>query len=157
MSESMYGYFFLVIGILAAALLILFGGITTKSEQGYYSLKEITESAMLDAFDKDSYENGLSIESASVDNNCIAGVPGKIRIVTERFVESFARRFAEAANINTKYKVKIYDIQECPAKVSIRVESKENYSWVKRLFRGQGSDEEFTITNDLSAILETKD
>lgn len=158
MSESMWGYLFLVIGILAAALLILFGNINTKNEQNYYSLKEVVQNAMLDSFDKEAYDKGLThsqvINSSTI--NCAEGIIGTIRINKDEFVENFARRYAQVANINTNYTIKIFDIQECPAKVSVSIESKENYSWVRKLFRGSG-DDEVVIVNDLSAILETKD
>lgn len=157
MSSSMWGYLFLILGIMAAALLLLFGNINTKNEETYYSLKEITQNAMLDSVDRDTHENGLSSTKEVKNSSCPYGKPGTVRIVTEAFVESFTRRYAEVASTNKKYKIEIFDIQECPPKVSLRVTTTENYSWVKRLFTGKSTgDEETVIVNELSAILEIK-
>ncbi len=161
MSESMWGYLFLLLGIFAAALLIFFGFVNTKSEQDYYLVKEVTQNAMLDSVDKIAYQKGLT--QAEVDNtsnhiDCVSGQPGTIRIITERFVENFARRYAEVAKPNQTYRIEFHEIQECPAKVSLKVISKENYSFLKRLFRDtSGGSEEKEIVTELSSILETKD
>ena len=160
MSEAMWGYLFLFLGIMAAALLIFFGFVNTKSEHDYYIVKEVTQNAMLDSVDKMAYQKGLT--QKEVDNietiDCVSGKPGTIRIITERFVENFARRYAEIAKTNTDYRIEFYEIQECPAKVSLRVISKENYSFLRRLFRGeQSGNEDKEIVTELSSILETKD
>ena len=139
MSTSTWGYLFLLLGIFAAALLLFFGNISSKNEQNYYLLKETTQNAMLDSVDKVAYQVGLTQEE--VDNiktiDCASGQPGTIRIITERFVESFARRFSESVANNKNYKIQFYEINECPAKVSVKVTSTESYSWLRRLFRGE--------------------
>lgn len=157
MSESMWGYLFLVLGIAAAALLILFGSISTKNEQDYYFLKEITQNAMLDSVDEAAYKVGLTQEQVENINtiDCVSGKPGTIRIVTERFVENFARRFSEVATLDQEYRIEFYEIQECPAKVSLKVKSREDYTWVDKLFGGEDGGTAI-IENSLSAILETK-
>lgn len=161
MSESMWGYLFIILGIVAAALILFFGSVNTKNEQDYYGLKEVTQNAMLDSVDKVAYQVGLS--QNEVDKiktiDCESGKPGTIRIVTEKFVENFARRYAEIAQKNFEYTIGIYKVQECPPKVSIRVQSKENYSFLRSILKGRRAEanEEKIITNDLTAILETKD
>ena len=159
MSESMWGYFFLLLGVMAAALLILFSNINVKNEQTYYLLKEVTQNAMLDAVDDVAYEVGLTQKEVENINTikCVSGKPGTIRIITEQFVESFARRYAELADLNKKYKIEFYEILECPAKVSVKVTTKEDLSWVKRMLRGSGGLDEATIENELTSILETRD
>lgn len=160
MSESMYGYLFLILGIFAAAILLLFGSLSVKDEQNYYLLKEVTEAAMLDSVDKIAYEVGLTQEE--VDNNesvlCVSGKPGTIRIIKEQFVENFTRRFAEVVGINADYTIKFYDIDECPPKVSVRIISNQNYSWLRRVMTGEFNLDEDNkeIINDLNAILESK-
>ncbi len=160
MSESMWGYLFILLGLIAAVLLLFFGTVNTENEQDYYGLKEVTQNAMLDSVDNVAYHVGLTQDE--VTNNptihCNSGVSGTVRIITEKFVENFARRYAEIAQDNWEYTIKIYDIQECPPKVSLTVESKENYSALRRAFRGSrnGDDDETKIiTNKLTAILET--
>ena len=121
MSTSTWGYLFLLLGIFAAAILLFFGNISSKNEQNYYLLKETTQNAMLDSVDKVAYQVGLTQEE--VNNiktiDCASGQPGTIRIITERFVESFARRFSESVANNKNYKIQFYEINECPAKVSV--------------------------------------
>ena len=160
MSSSMWGYLFLFLGIIAFALLILFGNLNTKNEQGYYLLKEVTQNAMLDSVDTNAYKVGLEQnETEGVPTiQCASGKPGTIRIVTEKFVENFTRRFAEIAHTNQDYTIEIYEINECPAKVTLKVIAKENYTWVDRIFNGKSEkDQEALIVNELSAILETKE
>lgn len=162
MSTSTWGYLFLLLGIFAAAILLFFGNVSSKNEQNYYLLKETTQNAMLDAVDKVAYQVGLTQKEVDEINtiDCVSGQPGTIRIITERFVESFARRFSESVANNKKYTIQFYEINECPAKVSVRVTSTESYSWLRRLFRGESAQaevEEANIVNQLTAILETKD
>lgn len=160
MSSSMWGYLFLFLGIMAASLLLLFGSINTKNEQDYYLIKEVTQNAMLDSVDNNAYIAGLEQDEVDkVDTiMCASGNPGTVRIVTEKFVENFARRFAQVALDNQDYRIEFYDIIECPAKVTLRVISKEDSSWVRRIFRGDdNSTDEVLIVNDLSAILESKE
>lgn len=156
MSNSMWGYLFLLLGLMAVGLLLLFSSINTKNEQNYYLLKEVTQNAMMDSLDRDTQKNGLSSDKEVENSSCPYGKPGTLRIVTEAFLESFTRRWAEAASTSKKYKIEIFDIQECPPKVSLRVTSTEDSSWVRRLFRGTNTgNDEVEIVNELSAILET--
>ena len=46
---------------------------------------------------------------------------GVIKIDTERFLESFTRRFAQNASLSHTYVIEIYDINEVPPKVSLRL------------------------------------
>lgn len=162
MSESMYGYAFLLLGIFAGALLLFFGTVNTKDENEYYSLKEVTQNAMLDSVDKVAYQVGLTQDEIDKIGNtkiqCDSGVSGTVRIISEKFVENFARRYAEVAKDNNTYTVRIYEINECPPKVSLRIDSVENYSFLRRIFNGERkSNEDMIVVNRLSAILETKD
>lgn len=80
---------------------------------------------------------------------------GVIRIDREKFVENFLRRFSENASLSRTYNIKIYDVNELPPKVSIRVNTVET----GKLVSGGGyRDEElidYTVSNSLDAILET--
>ena len=75
---------------------------------------------------------------------------GIIKIDREKFVENFLRRFAESALLSNTYKVEIFDVNETPPKVSLRVSSAETTSLT-------GEVMEFEIQNRLDAILETPD
>lgn len=159
MSSSMWGYFILLIGVVGFIVLLLFGGFSSKNEQNYYSLKEVTEGAMMDSIDQNAYDVGLT--QIEVDKNkesihCVSGQPGTIRIVKEKFVENFIRRFAENSNLNTDYKIIFYDIDECPPKVSLKIVSKQESKSVNKIFDYNSGDDNLEIINNLNAILESK-
>lgn len=133
MKESMWGYAIIVLGILAVGIIWFFANTTRTDQHNYNLLKETTEAAMLDALDLAAYRSD-----------------GTIRIEEEKFVENFIRRFAENADLsNEYYEIDIYDVNEEPPKVSLRVSS-------KRKTTSTGEIIEFDIVNHLDAILETK-
>ena len=68
------------------------------------------------------------------------------KINQQKFIESFLRRFAENASLGKTYVVEIYDINETPPKVSIKVSSTEN---------GASEVLDFDLVNKVDAILET--
>ena len=84
----------------------------------------------------------------SIDLGYYRKTEGKVKIIEEKFVDSFIRRFAQTANLSRKYLIQIYDVNEIPPKVSIKVSSKET---------GVVNSEEynFDIINKLDAIFET--
>ena len=59
----------------------------------------------------------------------------------------------ENASLSRTYKIEIYDVNELPPKVSIKVKSAETV----KVFSTVGEDQtfEFTISDQLDAILET--
>lgn len=129
----MWGYAIIVLGILAVGIIWFFANTTRTDQHNYNLLKETTEAAMLDALDLAAYRSD-----------------GTIRIEEEKFVENFIRRFAENADLsNEYYEIDIYDVNEEPPKVSLRVSS-------KRKTTSTGEIIEFDIVNHLDAILETK-
>ena len=131
MKESIWGWAIVVIGIVSIFFVYFFQNITNTDEQNYNLLKDVTEAAMLDAVDQDSISRGY------------------LYMDSEKFVENFVRRFAESATLSRTYVIKIYDISEMPAKVSLEVSSTE-----KGNVTG-GEILEFDISNRLDAILET--
>lgn len=76
------------------------------AELDYYLVKETTEAAITDSIDYSFYADH-----------------GQIRMDKEKFMESFVRRFADSAAANRKYKIDVYDINETPPKVSVKVSS----------------------------------
>ena len=121
-------------GLIGLGILMLFQNLTTQNEQDYYLLKETTEAAMLDAVDVAYYR-----------------ATGELKIVEEKFIENFTRRFAEVASLNSSgYTLEFYDIIEVPPKVSVKIKSgTDEYT-----FNGDAAS--FDIVNQLDAILETK-
>ena len=130
MKESFWGAFIIGFGVIVLMIIFFFQNVTNTDEHNYNLLKETTEAAMFDAFDLASYQ-----------------ADGTIRIDREKFVESFLRRFADNATLAKTYRIEIYDVNEEPPKVSIRVVSGESTSVTGEIL-------DFTIDNRLDAIME---
>lgn len=122
----------IVLGLTGVAIIMLFQQITTNNENDYYLLKEVTEAAMIDAIDISYYRE-----------------TGNLKIVTEKFVENFTRRFAESTVfVASDYKISFYDIIETPPKVSIVIDTGLGEYTI------HGNSDEYNIANKLDAILE---
>lgn len=159
MNSSMWMYFFMVMGILGIVLINIFGNVIMSNEQNYYLLKEITEAAMIDAVDLKAYRDGIGWDGVTENTDpesmhCMEGIPGTIRIIEEKFVESFVRRFASSAQLNRKYKIIINDIDECPPKVTVTLVATEEFSFLSMFNVEYNSGED--IVNVLTGILENK-
>lgn len=132
---------FATIGLVAAGLvgiviILLFQNLTVNNEEDYYLLKEISEAAMVDAIDLAYYRD-----------------TGKLKIVQEKFVENFTRRFAEAANVlNTNnYFIEFYDIMEIPPKVSVKITTNiGEYT----IFGNRLDTQSYGVSNYLNSIIE---
>lgn len=122
----------MILGIIGVSIILLFQQLTTTNENDYYLLKEITEAAMVDSIDISYYRE-----------------TGKLKIVREKFVENFTRRFAESTLIiGTKYTIKFFDIMEEPPKVSVRIDTGiENY----KIYNTSGN---YEVLNQLTGIFE---
>ena len=131
MRESFWGVLVLFLGITSILLIYFFQNVTNTDEHNYFILKETTEAAMYDALDLTSYRQ-----------------TGLIRIDREKFVENFVRRFAENANLARDYKIEIYDVNETPPKVSLKILSVQSGNVTGEIVN-------FDIENKLDAILET--
>jgi hypothetical protein len=133
MKESFWGVFIVTLGIIGISVLNVLQNVTTTNENNYYLLREVAEASMFDAVDLGHYRR-----------------TGELKIIREKFVENFMRRFSESyGRINT-YTVGIYDIIEMPPKVSIIVEVGEKL----QIYNYNAVD--FDISNRIDAILETK-
>lgn len=122
----------MILGIIGVSIILLFQQLTTTNENDYYLLKEITEAAMIDSIDISYYRE-----------------TGELKIVREKFVENFTRRFAESTLIiGTKYTIKFFDIMEEPPKVSVRIDTGiENY----KIYNTSGN---YEVLNQLTGIFE---
>ena len=163
MKESMWMYMFATLGMTGLVLINLFGQVVVSNEQNYYLLKEITEAAMYDAVDLTAERDGIGYDGVTPKSDpesmhCLPFQPGTIRIIKEKFVESFVRRFAENAELNRNYRVIIHDIDECPPKVSISLIATNNFSFVTFFnidFSNGQTAGSANIVNSLTGILET--
>ena len=95
MKESLWGYWLVILGIMVIMIMILMQSYTTTNQQDYYLVKEITYAAMYDSIDYGYYKKNK-----------------ELKIVKEKFVENFVRRFAESATLNKTYKVNFYSIYD---------------------------------------------
>lgn len=96
----------IILSLIALLLINVISNYSTGSELDFYLLKETTAAAMEDAVDLNyARSNGL------------------IRMDKEKFAESFLRRFADGVDNTRNYDIKLYDINEIPPKVSIKVNS----------------------------------
>ena len=132
MKESLWGYWLIILGIFILSVMLLLQNYTTTNEQDVYLIKEITDAAMGDSLDLAHYRKY-----------------GEIRIIKEKFVENFIRRFSETININKNYKISFYDIYEAPPKVSVKVSSTSN------TFTINGNAKNFKLVDKVDAILES--
>lgn len=130
MKESFWSVLIISLGITSIAFIYFFQSVTSQDEQNYALLKEVTEAAMYDAVDLGEYR-----------------ATGNVRINREKFVENFLRRFAESVTLGNTYIVEIYDVNEIPPKVSLKVKSNLNSNVTTTV--------EFNIENRIDAILET--
>ena len=131
MKESIWGWWFIVLGLIIMAVVMLITDMTTTSEQDYYLIKEISEASMMESVDYGYYRRY-----------------GELRINSEKLMENFIRRYSEVVTINKTVKIGFYDIYESPPKVTVEV---TNSSSQTILNNGTMS---FGITNRLDAILE---
>ena len=133
LKESMWGYAIITLGVLVVGIIWFLANATRTDQHNYNLLKETTEAAMLDAVDLAAYRKD-----------------GTIRIIEEKFVENFIRRFAQNADLsNEYYQIDIYDVNETPPKVSLKVSSKQKTTATNEII-------EFDIVNNIDAILEAK-
>lgn len=122
----------IVAGIIGIVIILLFQQITTNNESDYYLLKEITEAAMIESIDVSHYRE-----------------TGELKIVREKFVENFIRRFAESTNLTgTGYTINFYDIMETPPKASILINTRLGQY---KIFEDTSN---YNVQNKLDAILE---
>lgn len=133
MREAVWGYSIIALGILAIGIIWFFANTTKTDQHNYNLLKETVEAAMLDSIDLARYRQ-----------------KGEVAIDEEMFVENFLRRFAESADLsNEYYQIDIYDVNEVPPKVSLKVSSSSETSTTGEII-------EFDIVNNIDAIIETK-
>ncbi len=127
----------IMMGLFGILVILLFNEITVSNEQDYYTLKDATEAAMIDAVDVAYYR-----------------LTGKIKISEEKFVENFTRRFTETSTFGQgNYSIEFYQIIEYPAKVSLRIVDPTNAYNIYTYDSSVGATQA-NIVNELSAILD---
>lgn len=133
MKWSFHSAWMIILGIIGLAIIVLFIQLTINSDEEYYLLKEITEASMHESLDIAYFRN-----------------TGELKIIKEKFVENFYRRFAESTNVNANsYDIKIYNIVESPPKVSIEIISNLGERTI------YNSTDNYRVYSELDAILES--
>lgn len=133
MKESIWAYIIIIIGVFVVVVMTIVQNVSTTDEQNYYLVKEAMEGAMIDAVDYGIYRNY-----------------GEIRIIEEKFVENFIRRFAESVQANKTYTIDFYEIYESPPKATVKVTTSTG------IYKISTSASDFNIITLLSGILESK-
>lgn len=131
MKESIWAWWFLVLGLIMIAVVMLVTDMTTTHEQNYYMLKEISEASMMEAVDYAYYRKY-----------------GDLRINSEKFMENFIRRYSDTVSINKTTKLSFYDIYESPPKITVEVRTRSSQEVINF------DTMSFDVTNRLDAILE---
>ncbi len=132
MKWSFTGVGLIVFGLIGLTIIMLFEQITTSNENDYYLLKEITNAAMVDSIDIAYYRE-----------------TGDLKIVREKFVENFTRRYSESTLfIGTSYVISFYDIMEVPPKVTVLIDTGLGQ------YRIFNDVDNYNVQNTLTGILE---
>lgn len=113
MQSSYWGYWLVVMGVAIIGLMISVQGLTTNTNEGYLSTKEIAEASLLEAVDYGYYR----------DYN-------EIKINKEKFMEVFLRMTAEVMSATDQYEINFYALYEAPPKVSVEVKSNSGSDFV---------------------------
>ena len=126
----------IVMGLFGFMILMLFSEITICNEQDYYSIKEVTESAMIESIDIAYYR-----------------LTGKIKISREKFVENFSKRFVKNSTYGDgNYDIIFYSIREDPPKVSIGIiDSTQTYN----IYTETLDPTRIDVVNKITAILDS--
>lgn len=133
MKESIWGYLILTLGVFIIIVMIIMQNLSTTDEQNYYLVRECMEGAMIDSVDYGIYRNY-----------------GEIRIIREKFVENFIRRFSESVQSSKTYTIDFYEIYESPPKATVRVTTNTGE------YEVNSETTDFDIVTILSGILEQK-
>ncbi len=136
MKESMWGYAIMALGLFAIGIIWFFATVTRTDQHNFNLLRETVEAAMEDSLDLAAYRKDSTI-----------------RIEEEKFVENFIRRFSENADLSNTYVIEIYDVNEVPPKVSMRVSSVKSQNFL--LPNKENDTFEFDIVNNIDEIIET--
>ena len=129
MNKGMLTVGIILLAVISLLLINVISNYSTGGELDYYLVKETTEAAIEDSIDMEYYRlNSL------------------LRIDSEKFVESFLRRFADNVDNTRSYDISFYDINEVPPKVSVKVDSLTVLS-----FQGESAN----ISTNIDAIVES--
>ena len=128
----------IIIGLIGIIIIMLFNEITVSNEQDYYTLKDATEAAMIEAVDVAYYR-----------------LTGEIKICQEKFVENFTRRFTETSTFGQgNYQIIFNQISETPPKVSLQIVDATNSYNIYNTFSVDVDATQVDVINRITAVLD---
>lgn len=131
MKESFWAYGLIIVGIFVFVVLSISQGYTTTNEENYYLVKEAMQASMLESVDFGVYRQ-----------------TGDFRIIKEKFIENFTRRFSQSVRGNKDYKIEFYEIYENPPKATVKITTDTGEYTV------DGEAYNFNVVTTLSGIVE---
>ena len=131
MKESFWGYWLILLGVFVVVIMMLIQNVTSNSTEDYYTIKQISEAAMVHAVDYAYYREY-----------------GELKINKEKFIEVFTRMYVETVSLTDEYTLSFTGIYEAPPKVSIEITSKTNTYTIA------SDSTEFDMSTRVDAILE---
>ena len=151
MKYSFLGAGLMVFGLFTLVIIIMFQSITMDNDSEYYVLKEAMKASMYESIDKEYGSNPENYITCT--NNGKTYKTSKVKIVEQKFVENFTRRFQAGIGGDAQdYTIEFYDIVESPPKATVKITSKTgSYKAVLN------SDDDISIVNNLTGILEMEE
>ena len=145
MKYAYWGFAMLLFGAIGLIVIVMFESITLNNDSVYYNLKEAMEASMYESVDVSCYRIA---KSTDLDGSDKQGCDADLKIVEQKFVENFTRRFVESLGSSAdNFDLEFYDIMEAPPKASVKIISHDgSYKLVS---------DSVDISNGLSGILET--
>ena len=131
MKESFWGYWLIVLGVFVVVIMMLIQNVTSNSTEDSYTIKQISEAAMVAAVDYGYYREY-----------------GELKINKEKFIEVFTRMYVETVALTDEYVLSFTAIYEAPPKVSVEIVSKTN------TYNIATDSTEFDMATRVDAILE---
>lgn len=120
----------IIVGMMAFVILMVFQDVTVNNEADYYSIKEAMEASMVESIDRSYYAR-----------------TGELKIVEEKFVANFTRRFVNnTMGASNNYVIDFYDIMESPPKASVVIRNNTDLMVI--------DENSADIVNNLTGILE---
>jgi hypothetical protein len=112
---------------------------------------------MVDAIDQRGFREGLGWDGVKMETDpesmhCDQSA-GHYRILKEKFVESFVRRFAKNVSKASYYRIIFNDIDECPPKVSVTIQARQEFPFLEFFnvsYQSNGDE----IVNSITGIIE---
>ena len=153
MKYTFWGFGLILAGIFGLAFIVMFESITVNNESEYYTLKEALEASMLESVDVACFRNSNVIAGDAIEYDKGGACNGSIKIVEQKFVENFTRRFVSSISGDvTNYQIEFLDIIESPPKATVIVSGNtQSYNVFGTV------EDSFAILNNLSGIIEAKD